>query len=293
MPAMPQPLVPKAEPAPSWALWANVFGNWGKIDGNGNAATTSTRMGGLVSGLDKTIANSSGAALRFGLAGAYQEQSVSVGDRNSSAKVDSYHLAGYAALLYGPLALRTGLAQAWHSIETSRNVIFPGFSDSVKGGYDGRTTQVFGELGYAMHYRALLFEPYAGLAYVRVSTDGFTESAGSAALTGLAANTDTSFATVGVRASVPLATAWSATVLKGGLGWRHAFQGVVPTAELAFAGGTPFTTAGAPIGRDALVVEAGLEAAWSNDVIVGIAYSGQYASNASDHGIKGQAIKRF
>jgi fibronectin-binding autotransporter adhesin len=77
------------------------------------------------------------------------------------------------------------------------------------------------------------------------------------------------------------------------VGWLHAFRGVPPTAELAFAGGTPFTIAGVPIARDALLVEAGLDAAWSNDVTVGLEYSGQYAGNGSEHGIKGRAVRRF
>jgi outer membrane autotransporter protein len=123
---------------------------------------------------------------------------------------------------------------------------------------------------------------------VRVRTDGFTETGGAAALSGVAANTDTTFSTLGVRASVPLSMAWSTTVLRGGLGWRHVFERVTPTAELAFAGGTPFTIAGVPIARDSLLVEAGLDSAWSRDVTVGIEYSGQYAGNASEHGIKGR-----
>jgi outer membrane autotransporter protein len=293
--AVPPSLATKTELARErrWAAWGNAFGNWGKVEGDGNAATTTSRTGGFVSGLDTTIAGTFGTAMRIGLAGAYQAQNVNVGDRNSSAGVDSVHLAGYAALLNGPFAIRTGFAQAWHSIETSRNVIFPGFSNSTKGNYDGRTAQVFGELGYAMDFRTVALEPYAGLAYVRVRTDGFTETGGAAALTGLAAETATTFSTFGIRASVPLSTAWSATVLKGGLGWRHAFNGVTPTAELAFAGGTPFTIAGVPISRDSLVVEAGLDAAWSTDITVGLGYAGQYAGNASDHGVKGRAVRRF
>jgi outer membrane autotransporter protein len=293
--AVPPPLVTKAEAAPQrpWALWGNAFGNWGKIDGDGNAATTSSRMGGFVSGLDRTFAGTFGSAFRVGLAGAYQSHSVNVGDRNSSADIDSYHLAGYAALLNGAFALRTGIAHGRHTIETSRNVLFPGFSDSTRGNYDGRTTQVFGEIGYALDYRALALEPYAGLAYVRVKTDGFTETGGAATLTGLAADTSTTFSTLGVRASVPVSTAWASTVLKGGLGWRHAFNAVTTAAELAFAGGTPFTIAGVPIAHDALLLEAGLDAAWSSDVLVGIGYSGQYAGRASEHGIKGRAVRRF
>jgi outer membrane autotransporter protein len=293
--AIPAALVTKAEPKPEqrWAVWGNPFGNWGKLDGNGNAATATARTGGFVSGVDTTITGVYGGALRLGLAAAYQSQSMKVDDRNSSADIDSFHLAGYAALLNGPFALRAGLAHAWHAIETSRNVAFPGFSDSTRGDYDGHTTQVFGELGYALDYRRFALEPYAGLAYVRVKTDGFTETGGAAALTGLAADTATTFSTLGLRASVPLSTTWSAAVLKGGLGWRHAFNDVTPAAQLAFAGGTPFTIAGVPIARDALLVEAGLDAAWTSGITVGFAYSGQYAGSAAEHGIKGHAIRRF
>jgi outer membrane autotransporter protein len=293
--ALPPQIVTKADPIPerSWTLWGNAFGNWGKLDGDGNAASTTTRMGGLISGLDKTIAGTFGAALRIGLAGAYQAQRINVSDRNSSASVDTYTLAGYAALLNGPFALRTGIAQAWHSIETTRNVVFPGFSDSTKGDYNGRTTQIFGEIGYALDYRTVALEPYAGLAHVRVRTDGFTETGGAAALTGLSDDTATTFSTLGIRASMPLATAWSTTILRAGLGWRHAFSNVTPVAELAFSAGTPFAIAGVPIARDSLLIEAGLDAAWAKNVTVGIGYSGQYAGNTSEHGIKGQAIRRF
>ena len=293
--ALPAPLVTKADPAPErrWAVWANGFGNWGKFDGDGNAATATTRMGGFVSGVDTTFAGSWGSALRVGLAGAYQAQSVDVGDRNSSANIDSYYLAGYAALLNGPFALRAGIAQAWHAIETTRNVVFPGFGNTAKGDYDGSTSQIFGEVGYALDYRRVALGPDARRGDVRVKTVRVTESGGAAALSGVAADTSTTFSTLGLRASVPLTTAWSAAVFKGGLGWRHAFNDVTPAAELAFAGGTPFTIAGVPIARDALLVEAGLDTAWGANVTVGVAYSGQYAGNASEHGIKGHAVRRF
>ena len=45
------------------------------------------------------------------------------------------------------------------------------------------------------------------------------------------------------------------------LGWRHVFGDVTPTSTLAFASAPsiPFAVAGAPIARDALAVEAGLD----------------------------------
>ncbi|MEZ0171462.1 autotransporter domain-containing protein [Microvirga sp. TS319] len=48
--------------------------------------------------------------------------------------------------------------------------------------------------------------------------------------------------------------------LLGQVGWRYAYGDVAPRALLALSGGAPaFTTAGTPIGRNALVAEAGLD----------------------------------
>ncbi len=37
---------------------------------------------------------------------------------------------------------------------------------------------------------------------------------------------------------------------RGSLGWRHAFGDTAPTTTLAFAGGSPFSIAGAPIAEE-------------------------------------------
>lgn len=46
---------------------------------------------------------------------------------------------------------------------------------------------------------------------------------------------------------------------RGMLGWRHAFAGTVPMANHAFADAGAFTIAGAPITKDAALIEAGLD----------------------------------
>ena len=74
---------------------------------------------------------------------------MNVGDRSSSGRIDSYHLAAYGGSQSGPLGLRAGAAYGWHDISTNRSIVFPGFSDTTKTNYDARTAQVFGEIGYA------------------------------------------------------------------------------------------------------------------------------------------------
>jgi outer membrane autotransporter protein len=289
-------VITEAPPAagPALTVWSHGFGSFGSFESDGNAAAMRRRTGGIISGIDATHAGTLAQDWRAGVAGGYQAHSLTVGDRASSASVDTYHVAAYAGVRQGPFALRLGAAHAWHSIDTNRNIRFPGFSDITTAKYDGRTGQLFGEFGYALTYRALSLEPYAALAYVRVRSDGFVENGGAAALTSTAALIDTTFSTLGARGTVPLAVDGARTVLlKGGVGWRHAFDATAPALQFAFAGGSPFVVAGVPIARDALITEAGLDVATANDMTIGISYSGQTAGSAREYGIKGHAIKRF
>ena len=50
----------------------------------------------------------------------------------------------------------------------------------------------------------------------------------------------------------------------------------------------PFTVAGAPIARDALLAEAGVDLAIGRNVTVGVSYVGQLGSAVTDHAAKGK-----
>ena len=71
----------------------------------------------------------------------------------SSGSSDNYHLGLYGGTAWGDLALRTGAAYTWHALSTSRSVAVPGFSDRLKGSYDGATAQLFGELGQLLAFQ--------------------------------------------------------------------------------------------------------------------------------------------
>ena len=59
----------------------------------------------------------------------------------------------------------------------------------------------------------------------------------------------------------------------------------VPTTEstMSFDGGQAFTVAGAPIARDAAVVEAGVDVALTRTITAGFSYSGQFGDGDHDH----------
>ena len=112
---------------------------------------------------------------------------------------------------------------------------------------------------------------------------GFSESGGSAALSGESSKNDTTTTTLGLRGKQAVTLGTLAGSVSAGLGWRHAFGDLTPTSRLAFDAGQAFTVTGAPISRDAALVELGADLAVSRGATIGLAYAGQYASANRDH----------
>ena len=263
------------------AVWMRGFGSWGEWGSDGNAAGLDRTLGGVLIGADGLVAEN----LRLGLMTGYSHSDVD--GRASSGSSDNYHLGLYGGSQWGALGLRFGAAYSWHDIETARSVAFPGFAESLDANYDAATMQAFGELGYRIDTQSASFEPFAGLAYVNLHTDGFTEKGGASALESTGTNTGTTFTTVGIRASKDFMLSGTNVKARGMIGWRHAFGDTTPLSRVSFAGGDMFTIAGVPIAKDAAVIEAGLDFGITEKATLGLSYSGQIGSGGTrDHGFR-------
>jgi outer membrane autotransporter protein len=270
-----------------FAVWGSAFGSWGSTDGNGNAAGLDRSSGGFVTGLDGLVAET----VRLGITAGYSHDRFSAGA--SSGASDNYHLGLYGGTQFGALGFRSGVTYTWHDVATRRASAFPGFADSLTAGYDAHTIQAFGEFGYRIDTAVASFEPFANLAYVNLRGGGFAETGGAAALTGNGQITDTTFTTLGVRASTDFDIGPIKVTARDMLGWRHALGDTVPTATHAFAGSNAFTVAGAPIARDAAVVETGIDMKLAPNARFGVSYTGQLSGQARDHGFTAKMAIRF
>jgi subtilase-type serine protease len=83
--------------------------------------------------------------------------------------------------------------------------------------------------------------------------------------------------------------------LNGMIGWQHVYGGPTPNATMAFASAplTPMSIAGAPIARDALALEFGLDSRLTSNVKLSVYYSGLLSSSASDNAIKARLEATF
>ncbi|MBS7696216.1 MAG: autotransporter domain-containing protein [Chelatococcus sp.] len=270
-------------------FWSHGFGSWGSTDSDGNAAGLDRNTGGLLIGADGLVGE-----WRLGLLAGYSHSSFDADDRASSGSSNNYHLGLYGGTEWGNLAFRTGAAYTWHDIDTNRTAAFPGFADSLSADYNAGTFQAFGELGYGLALSsATRFEPFANLAHVSLRTDSFTEQGGPAALSVDGGTTSMTFTTLGIRGEHTVALGTVDATLRGMIGWRHAFGDTTPESVHAFSGGDAFTIAGVPIAQDSAVIEAGLDLNLTPEATLGFSYSGQIASDASDHGFRASLAVRF
>ena len=131
------------------------------------------------------------------------------------------------AAVLGAFNVRGGASYSYDSIDTSRAIAFPGFTDQTQAHFHGHVGQVFGEVGYGMTFNQVAVEPLAGLAYVHLHNGAFLESGGVAALSGSSVNENIGYSSLGVRAATALPLA-NGTVLvpRGSLQWQHAFGDV-------------------------------------------------------------------
>ena len=155
-------------------VWGQAFGGRSRLTGDGNASTVNRSMTGFIAGADMALND------KWRAAAAGVTHSSLDNDQSSSASVNSYYLSLYGGAQYGALGVRGGASYTWYRINSDRSPGFAGFSDHDSAGYDANSAQVFGEVGYALPV-GVAIEPFAGLAYVNLHTDGYTETGGAAA----------------------------------------------------------------------------------------------------------------
>jgi len=273
------------------AAWGQAYGGWGQARGNSNAAARDHSSGGFFLGGDGEIANGWLAGLFAG----YGHSRFDVDMRRSSGNADSTTLGAYGGGHAGAVALRFGASHTWHDVSTSRRVIAGALSNSLSAGYDAATTQVFGELGYAIETATASFEPFAGVAFVHQRSDGFTETGGVAALTGAVSTNTVGFTTLGLRGETQLtAIEGISASLTGSFAWRHAFGDTNPASSLRFgSGGNTFAISGTPLDRDAALIEAGLKLGFGANATLSLDYRGELGSGTRDHGFDATFSMKF
>ena len=274
-------------------LWGQYSTGRHQLRGDGNAAGVRASGSGVVFGNDFAI----GTHSRAGLLAGFGHDRVNADDGRGRVSADDFTLGAYGVTQLQDWRLSYGTAYTGYHARSRRDM---GEFGRAESRYKGSAAQAYAEAAWMQQWGRMQFEPYAGLAYVHARRGAFSESAddgpasGGAALDGKAASQQLMFSTLGLRGS----TGWQldkgrSLSLRAGLGWRHAHGKVAPGATMHFAQGETFDVHGAPVARDALLLQAGLQLKTAGSMEFGVNYAGQMARGAPSHAVQANALWRF
>ncbi|TXR48311.1 autotransporter domain-containing protein [Phyllobacterium endophyticum] len=272
-----------------FGLWSEGFGSWADIDSDGGFSDAARSLAGFMIGGDAGI----GEYGRAGIVAGYSKTDLKQLGLAAEASVDSYNLGLYGGAEYGRINFRSGAAYSWHNIEVYRQVRFMDRLERLGSDYDAGTAQVFGEIGYRAGIGAVALEPFANLAYARIHTDPFAENAALAGLASNGADNDLTVSTLGLHISGALPTTSLNASFRGTIGWRHTYADAVPSYRVNYTGLGLIGIDGLRVGRDAVVIDAGIAFALGKNTTLDLSYDGLFAEGLSDNAAKAALSVRF
>ncbi|ASG25242.1 hypothetical protein Y958_30320 [Nitrospirillum viridazoti CBAmc] len=263
-------------PEEGWHFWAQGLGAFTRVDSDGNATGGHSNTGGGLFGGDRTVA----PGVTLGLAGVLL-QSTSGGSNETS----SYGLSAYGNVDLGDGLFVTGNAgYTYDQYDTARTMGFGGLSRTAFGHTTGDELSAGVTAGYRVRVSNLTLEPQAGIQWLRVGRDGFTET-GAGALNLVLQDLDATAlqSSVGGRASASWKTD-GGTVITPALraAWLHDFRDRALTSQAALAG-TTFAVTGPDTGANALALGGGLTLQEGNNLNLYANYDGTLRRHETDH----------
>lgn len=260
----------------TWDVWTVGYGQYGRIDGDGNAAGVHYNVGGANFGAgyyldDQTV---------VGVLGGYAGSNVNGGGNgNDHSQIDTLQGGLYARKGFGDHYLLGIVAYGRQNTDARRNLVFGGIDREAKSSYDGDEFSTWIEYGQNRQFENFVLQPLAALQYVGLWQDGFTETgAGAANLTVGDRSSDSFRSSLGARLLKPYEYDNEMVLIPElSARWMHEFldDGQAQQAQFGAVPGAQFTTRGATAGTDFAVFGTGATLRMNRALSVNAHYFGQ------------------
>lgn len=271
-------------------FWGQLVGGWGNASNDGNAGGYRNSASGMLFGFDSDATGH----WRLGVAGGFTRTSLDT-DGNANASSDNYHLGLYAGKRFGPWALRTGGAYAWHHVSASRSIGYDAQASTHAAKYGARTGQVFFEGAYPLSLNAANLEPFANLTHIRHQNNGLQESGGASALQAKRQHIQATLFTLGLRAGSCWEIARNTDMaVHLELGWMHNAGDTSRTSSLMFKDSNqPFVVNSVAAARNGGMLKTQADVAMGANAMLSFGYSGQLSRSHRDHAVDAKLNWRF
>jgi uncharacterized protein with beta-barrel porin domain len=269
------PSVSAPIPENRWGFFANGLGEFTDVSSADGARGFNFRTGGVTLGLDYRI----GSNFAIGLTGGYAHTGVDLAN-SGSIDVDGGTGGFYATVFGAGFYLDTSVSGGVSDYETHRTALL----GTANGSTDSGTVNVLVAGGYDWTTGALTIGPIASFQYTYVGLDGFTETGSLAPLRYGDQSISSIRSALGVKASYDWKIGGILIRPEIRTSWQHEYGDSTYSIVAGFANesGNNFTVNGPRIGRDSLLIGAGVAVLWNDRISTYVYYDGEVARTNYD-----------
>jgi outer membrane autotransporter protein len=265
-----------------WGMFLTGSGEFTRVGSTTNAAGYHLETGGVTGGVDYRVSDNFAIGLDFGYVGT--TASIANGGKIDT---DGGRLGLYGTWFDRNFHVDAALNGGLNSYKTRRTT--PN-NTAATASPDGSEINILVATGYDWKIGGLTVGPTASYQYTNVRMDGFTETGTFAPLAVNGQTAESSRTALGIRAFYETQIRGVIVRPEVKLAWQHEFGDSTYSITSSFAslGGNPFTVTGATIGRDSLLIGAGLSILWTPRFATYVYYDGEVArTNYSSHSVSG------
>jgi len=264
----------------AWSGWSEGLGQWSRIGNDAGLPGSHSSGGGFALGIDHAFSPEITAGAAFGYV------RTLAASEGTDAMSNTYAGALYGSWLPGAWVFDGRIAGGTTASHTSRVVTFPGLaSESAQGSVGGWGVLAAGEAGYRLGIAGATVEPYAGITAQTFHQAAFTETS-DFGLSFPAQSFNKVTSRFGARAATRFQAAGVTLEPQAQLAWAHDWHDDSLTMQAALFD-APFQLQAARPGRDAAVVGLDLVGWQAENLMVFVAYNGEFRGNAISNGITG------
>jgi outer membrane autotransporter protein len=221
----------------------------------------------------------------IGLDGSYAHTNVSL-DGGGDVDVNAGSVGLYATAFANNFYLDAAVSGGPNGYDTQRTAL----QGSASGNTDGANVNVLVAGGYDWKRGDFSIGPTAAFQFSYVSINEFTETGSLAPLKFRDQSYESERTIFGAKASYNWKIGKVALIPQVSAGWVHEYGSVAyaVVANFANGAGNSFTVNGPEIGRDGVLVDAGMSMLWSDRISTYIYYAGELArTNYDSHTVTG------
>jgi outer membrane autotransporter protein len=265
-----------------WGVFITGVGEWVNVNGDGNARGYDLTSGGFTVGADYKVTSNFAVGIDAGYVGTDSDLG-----NHGRVWVNGGKLGLYSTYFTGGFYVDGAVNGGLNGYSTRRAAL----AGDARGDTDGGELNVLVSTGYDWKVGGVTIGPTASFQYTYIGLESYDEHGSAAPLHFPGQNQDSLRTAFGMRATCDWKVGGVVVKPELRLAWQHEYGDNNYAMDASFDGGDTFHVTGSQIGRDSLLVGAGIAILWNERTSTYLYYDGElartrYEENAVSGGVR-------